>query len=329
VEPADPEPGSQTAAVKDRHHSGDPARPEAIKAIPIKHWGRLIASIIILIIFLALAYSFIKNPNVEWPTIKDWLFKDLVLRGVLVTIELTIIAMIIGVVGGTLLAIMRLSTNYVLRWVSWVYIWFFRGTPVYVQILLWGNIGILYPRLFLGIPFTSWIFAEVDSSRLVGAFVAAILALGLNEAAYAAELVRAGIISVERGQTEAAQSLGMSPSLTMRRVVLPQAMRVIIPPMGNETISMLKTTSLVAVISGGDLLTNVSIAYSQNFKIFPLLIVACIWYIFLTTLLTIGQHYLEAYFGRGFGVHETESAEKKALKRLQQKGGDVNEPGNF
>jgi polar amino acid transport system permease protein len=329
VGPADPGLEDKSKAVENRRSSGDPARPEAIKAIPIKHWGRLVASIIILILFAALAFSFINNPNVEWSTIRGWLFKDLVLRGVLVTIELTFIAMLIGVLGGTLLAVMRLSTNYVLRWVSWVYIWFFRGTPVYVQILLWGNIGILYPRLFLGIPFTSWTFAEVDSSRIIGAFVAAILALGLNEAAYAAELVRAGIISVERGQTEAAQSLGMSPSLTMRRIVLPQAMRVIIPPMGNETISMLKTTSLVAVISGGDLLTNISIAYSQNFKIFPLLIVACIWYIFLTTLLTIGQQYLERYFGRGFGVHETESAEKKALKRLQQKGGDVNEPGNF
>jgi len=329
VGPADSGLGDKPATVKNRRPVGDPARPEAIKAIPIKHWGRLIASIIILIIFVALAYSFIKNPNVEWPTIKDWLFKTLVLRGVLVTIELTFIAMIIGVVGGTLLAIMRLSTNYVLRWLSWLYIWFFRGTPVYVQILLWGNIGILYPRFFLGIPFTSWTFAEVNSSRIIGGFVAAILALGLNEAAYAAELVRAGIISVEKGQTEAAQSLGMSPTLTMRRVILPQAMRVIIPPMGNETISMLKTTALVAVISGGDLLTKVSIAYSQNFKIFPLLIVACLWYIFLTTLFTIGQHYLEAYFGRGFGTREAESAEKRALKRLQQKGGDVNEPGNF
>jgi polar amino acid transport system permease protein len=329
MEPANPDPGFQPAAVNNRGQSGDPSRPEAIKAIPIKHWGRLVASVIILIIFVALGYSFIKNPNVEWPTIKDYLFRTLVLRGVLVTIELTFIAMIIGVVGGTLLAIMRMSTNYVLRWLSWLYIWFFRGTPVYVQILLWGNIGILYPRFFLGIPFTSWTFAEVNSSRIIGGFVAAILALGLNEAAYAAELVRAGIISVEKGQTEAAQSLGMSPVLTMRRVILPQAMRVIIPPMGNETISMLKTTSLVAVIAGGDLLTKVSIIYSQNFKIFPLLIVACIWYIFLTTLFTIGQHYLEAYFGRGFGMKEAESAEKRALKRLQQKGGDVNEPGNF
>jgi polar amino acid transport system permease protein len=154
--------------------------------------------------------------------------------------------------------------------------------------------------------------------------------LGLNEAAYAAELVRAGIISVDRGQTEAAESLGMSFPKTMWRIVLPQAMRVIIPPMGNETISMLKTTSLVALISGRELMTNITIAYSQNFKIMPLLIVACIWYLFLTTLLTIGQHYLERHFGKGFGVKETESAEKRAQKRLEQKvTADVSEPGNW
>ncbi len=141
--------------------------------------------------------------------------------------------------------------------------------------------------------------------------------------------MRAGIISVEKGQSEAAQSLGMSFPLTMRRIVLPQAMRVIIPTMGNETISMLKTTALVATIGAHELMTNIQIAYSQNFLIMPLLIVACIWYIFLTTLLTIGQHYLERHFGRGFGMQETETAEKKALKRLQNRGGDVNEPGNF
>ena len=286
------------------------ARPEAIKAIPIRHWGRWVASVIILYIFVALAYSFIKNPHVEWATIGQWF-----------------IAMIIGVVGGTLLAVMRLSKNYVLSGLSWLYIWFFRGTPVYVQILLWGNFGILYPRLYAGLPFVHLVFGSVDSNRVIGGLVAAILALGLNEAAYAAELVRAGIISVDRGQTEAAESLGMSPALTMRRIVLPQAMRVIIPPMGNETISMLKTTALVAVISGHELMSNITIAYSQNFKIFPLLLVACIWYIFFTTVLTIGQHYLEAYFGRGFGDKETAAAEKRAMRRLQRKTGV--DPGVF
>ena len=160
-------------------------------------------------------------------------------------------------------------------------------------------------------PFVGVVFAQGSTSVLIGAFTAAILALGLNEVAYAAELVRAGIISVDRGQNEAALSLGMSGGLTMRRVVFPQAMRVIIPPMGNETITMLKMTSLVSVISGRDLLTDVQQVYAQNFQQIPLLIVASIWYLALTTLLTIGQHYLEKRFGRGFGQVDTGRAEPR------------------
>jgi polar amino acid transport system permease protein len=315
--------------VNNRGPGGLDTRPDAIKAVPVRHWGRWIASVVILYIFVALVYSLAKNHNLMWGVVRDQLFASYFLYGVLRTIELTFIAMFIGMIGGTVLAVMRLSKNYVLSWLSWFYIWFFRGTPVYVQILLWGNFAILYPRLFSSLPFTGLVWGGLNTNKWIGLFVASILALGLNEAAYAAELVRAGIISVDRGQTEAAESLGMSFSLAMRRVVLPQAMRVIIPPMGNETISMLKTTALVAVISGQELMTRITIAYSQDFKIMPRLMIACIWYIFLTTLLTIGQHYLERHFGRGFGVNEAETAEKKALKRLQQKGGDINEPGNF
>jgi polar amino acid transport system permease protein len=304
-------------------------RPEAIKAVPIRHWGRWVASVVILYLFAALIYSLATNNALMWDVVAQWMFKPLVIRGVVRTLELTVIAMVIGVIGGTLLAVMRLSKNYVLSGLAWLYIWFFRGTPVYVQILIWGNFALLFPKLFAGLPFTGLVFGEVGTNRVIGVFVASILALGLNEAAYAAELVRAGIISVDRGQTEAAESLGMSFPMTMRRVILPQAMRVIIPPMGNETISMLKTSALVAVIAGRELMTNVTIAYSQNFLIMPLLIVASIWYIFFTTLLTIAQHYLERHFGKGFGEKEAESAEKRALKRLQQKGGDINEPGNF
>ena len=298
---------------------GSSTRPEAIKAIPIRHWGRWIASAVILFLGFLLLYSFIRNPNVKFPVIWEFLFKSLILRGIVVTLELTLVSMVIGVVGGTLLAVMRLSKNYVLSGFSWFYIWFFRGTPVYVQILLWGNFAILYPRLFIGLPFVNVVFASVSSNVVVSIFVASILALGLNEAAYAAELVRAGIISVERGQSEAAESLGMSPGLTMRRIILPQAMRVIIPPMGNETISMLKTTSLVAVISGHELMSIVTILYSQNLQVLPLLLVACIWYIFFTTVLTIGQHYLEAYFGKGFGDKEAVAAERRAMKRVQRR----------
>jgi polar amino acid transport system permease protein len=199
--------------------------------------------------------------------------------------------------------------------VAWIYIWLFRGVPLLVQIILWGFLGALYPTLFVGIPFVGVVFAHGSTSSLIGAFTAAILALGLNEVAYAAELVRAGIISVDEGQSEAAYSIGMSSGLTMRRVVLPQAMRVIIPPMGNETITMLKMTSLVSVISGQDLLTTLQKVYAQNFQVIPLLIVASLWYLALTTVLTVGQHYLEKRFGRGFGQADSGTAERRALKR--------------
>jgi polar amino acid transport system permease protein len=257
----------------------------------------------------------------------DYLFSPLVLRGVLVTLLLTFLAMLLGIVGGVIVAVMRQSTNYVLRGVSSFYIWFFRGTPVYVQIFFWGFIAILFKRLSVGIPFTDYVLWSVDTNKVIPVFVAGVLALGLNEAAYAAELVRAGILSVDRGQTEAASSLGMSPGLTLRRVVLPQAMRVIIPPMGNETISMLKTSSLVAVIAVGELFTKVQIIYSQNLQIIPLLIVACVWYLVMTTVLTVGQHFLEAYFSKGLGDKESEAAEKRAMKRVERQTGV--DPGVF
>ncbi len=292
------------------------ARPEAIKAIPVRHWGRWIGAAIVIYLVVALAYSFVKNSNVEWPVVWEYLFKPLTLRGLLLTIELTFVSMVIGAAGGVLLAVMRLSDNYVLSGIAWVYIWFFRGTPVYVQIIIWANLGVFYPNVIAGLPFTGVVFGSTDSGTLVARIIVpAILALGLNEAAYAAELVRAGIISVEAGQTEAALSLGMSPTLTMRRVVLPQAMRVIIPTFGNETISMLKTTSLIAAIGGLEMFGRLQSVYSQTYQIIPLLVVACIWYLFLTSVLTIGQGYLEAYFGKGFGEKEAEAAEKRAVKR--------------
>jgi len=239
---------------------------------------------------------------------------------VLATLELTFASMAIGAAGGVLLAVMRLSDNRVLSTVSWVYIWFFRGTPVLVQILFWGNLGVLYKTVVLGLPFTGLSAWSGSSGPLTNNFlVVGILALGLNEAAYAAEIMRAGIISVDAGQSEAALSLGMSPTLIMRRIVLPQAMRVIVPTMGNETISMLKTTSLIYVLGGGvELLSRMQIVYAQNFEIIPLLIVASLWYIFLTTVFTIVQHYIEAYYGRGFGQGNEESADRKAQRRAQR-----------
>src|SRR5690349_1621125 len=206
--------------------------------------------------------------------------------------------MAIGIVLGVLLAIMRLSPNPLVSGGSWLYIWFFRGTPVLVQLLFWYNIAALYPKIDLGIPFGPS-FIHADANSLITPFTAAILGLGLNEGAYMAEIVRAGIISVPEGQSDAAKSLGMTRLQTMRRIVLPQAMRVIIPPTGNETISMLKTSSLASVIVVTELLYASQLIYSVNFKTIQLLIVASVWYIVATSLLYIGQFYLERYYGRG------------------------------
>jgi polar amino acid transport system permease protein len=193
---------------------------------------------------------------------------------------------------------MRLSPNPLVSGSSWLYIWFFRGTPVLVQLLFWYNIAALYPRIALGIPFGP-AFVHVNANTAITPFAAAILGLGLNEGAYMAEIVRAGIISVDEGQTDAAQSLGMTRLQTMRRIVLPQAMRVIIPPTGNETISMLKTSSLASVIVVTELLYAAQLIYSVNFRTIQLLIVASIWYIVCTSILYVGQFYLERYYGRG------------------------------
>jgi polar amino acid transport system permease protein len=205
--------------------------------------------------------------------------------------------MAVGIVLGIVLAVMRLSPNPLISGVSWLYIWFFRGTPVLVQILFWNYISALYPQLELGIPFGPS-FIHADANDLISPFTAAILALGLNEGAYMAEIVRAGILSVDEGQTDSAKALGMTRLQTMRRIVLPQAMRVIIPPTGNETIAMLKTSSLVSVIATTELLYSVQLIYAVNYRTIPLLIVASIWYLVVTTLLSIGQYYLERRFGR-------------------------------
>jgi polar amino acid transport system permease protein len=207
--------------------------------------------------------------------------------------------MAIGIVLGIALAVMRLSANPVMSTVSWVYIWFFRGTPVLVQIFFWWNLAIVLPQIGLGIPpHGPWLWHE-STNVLIGPFTAAMLGLGLNEAAYMAEIVRAGIISVDQGQTEAAQALGMTRLQVMQRIVLPQAMRVIIPPTGNETISMLKTTSLAFVATVPELYTRAQQISNANFAVIELLIVASVWYLFLTSILTVGQYYVERYFARG------------------------------
>jgi polar amino acid transport system permease protein len=265
---------------------------EPIKAIPVRHWGQWVSAAIVITIVGALAYSVGTNPNLQWSIVWQYLFDNTILRGMLVTIELTVLSMAIGIALGIVLAVMRLSTNPVLTTVSGAYLGFFRGTPVLVQIVLWFNLALIFPRIGFG-------SFSADTNSLITPFGAALLALALNEAAYMAEIVRGGIQSVDAGQPEAAHALGMPQSLTMRRIVLPQAMRVIVPPTGNEVITMLKTTSLVAVIGASELFTSAQTIGARNFTTFQMLIVASIWYLVMTTVLTYIQAHVERRFARG------------------------------
>ena len=289
-------------------------RPDDIKAVPVRHPGRWIAAAIVLLIAVALGRSVATNPRFQWDVVGHYFLSHEVVHGLLVTLELTAIAMVVGIVLGTLLAVMRLSPNPLVSGASWLYIWFFRGTPVLVQLLFWQFVGALYPKISLGVPFGPSI-VDASANSLITPFMAAILGLGLNEAAYMAEIVRAGIISVDEGQHDAASALGMTRLQTMRRIVLPQAMRVIIPPTGNETISMLKTSALVSVIAYAELLYSVQLIYSQNYKTIPLLIVASIWYLIVTTVLSIGQYYLERRYGRGSSSRGPRDTPLQRLRR--------------
>jgi polar amino acid transport system permease protein len=281
--------------------AGDPV-PNRIHARPVPRPGRLVAAVVVLVLAAMAANALITNENFRWDVVWLYLRDIVVIRGVMWTLVLTFASMAIAVVLAVTLAMMRRSDNPVMRWVSWVYIWFFRGTPIYTQLIFWGLIAVLYPRLSLGIPFGPEFFT-FRTDDVITAFWAALLGLALNEAAYLAEIVRAGLTSVDPGQTEAAKALGMKDGKIMRRVVLPQAMRVIVPPTGNETISMLKTTSLVVAVPFTFELTYATSAIgNRSFLPIPLLVIAALWYLLITSILMVGQHYLERYYGRGFGT---------------------------
>jgi polar amino acid transport system permease protein len=290
-------------------------RPDEIKAVPVRHPGRWIAAAIVVVIAAALIRSAVTNSHFGWDIVGQFFFSSRILHGLVVTLELTVISMAVGIVLGVVLAVMRLSPNPVVAGGSWVYVWFFRGTPVLVQLLFWNFVSALYPRIDLGIPFGPS-FVHANANSLITPFMAAILGLGLNEAAYMAEIVRGGMLSVDEGQTEAAHALGMTRLMTLRRIVLPQAMRVIIPPTGNETISMLKTSSLVSVIAYAELLYSAQLIYAANYRTIPLLIVASLWYLIVTTILSIGQYYLERYYGRGTARGQRETPMQRLRRNL-------------
>jgi polar amino acid transport system permease protein len=272
--------------------------PPALKVVPVRHPGRWAATAVVLVLVAMFVNTLLTNPRFQWDIVGEYFLSESVLDGLRRTLMLTVLSMLAGLVLGVVLAVMRLSPNPIVSSVSWLYIAFFRGTPLLVQLLFWFNLSALYPVLSLGVPFGPS-FVSGSSNAFITPLIAALLGLALNEAAYMAEIVRGGLQSVDTGQSEAAQALGMSRGHILRRIVLPQAMRVIVPPTGNETISMLKTTSLVSVLSMPDLLYSVQIIYSRTYQTIPLLIVASLWYLILTSVLTTGQYFLERRFARG------------------------------
>ncbi|OBB38179.1 MULTISPECIES: amino acid ABC transporter permease [unclassified Mycobacterium] len=298
-----------------------PVAPAAIDAVPLRHPWRWVAAVVIVILVALFLYGAATNESYRWSTYWEYLFNERVLKvGVLNTLQLTIYSMVLAIALGVLLAVMRLSPNPVLKAVAWVYLWIFRGTPVYVQLVFWGLLPTIYQNIQLGVPFGPSLL-QVNLQSLSIPFLLAILGLALNEAAYMAEIIRAGISSVPEGQAEASTALGMSWGMTMRRTVLPQAMRVIIPPTGNEVISMLKTTSLVTAVPFTlDLygITSREIA-ARIFEPVPLLLVAATWYLAITSVLMIGQYYLERYYSRGASRKLT-TKQLEALAKAQTLG---------
>jgi polar amino acid transport system permease protein len=263
------------------------------RVVPLARPGLWLGSAIVVVLAALVAVSVFENRNIHHDIIAQYQFAPAILRGLRMTIILAVLAALIGVALGVVLALMRISSSVVLRLASAFYTWLVRGTPLLVQILIWGNLALLFE--YLG-PFRT--------NDVMTPFVASVVALGLNEGAYMAEIVRAGILAVDRGQFDASRALGMSRALAMRRIILPQALRVIIPPAGNQFISLLKATSLVSVIAGGDLLTAAENISSANLHTIELMLVATFWYLVLTTITSVAQYFAERRLRRsGLGLH--------------------------
>jgi polar amino acid transport system permease protein len=277
----------------------DRNKAASIEASRAREPGNWIAWLLLTFVAVWLTHALFTNPGFEWDVVGQYLFAPEILTGTAVTAQLVALSMLIAIALGIVLGVMRLSNNSAAYLPSSAYVWFFRGTPVLVQLIFWYNIATLYPHFKLGIPFGGPEFASIDSNRVMTSFTAAVIGLSLNEAAYYAEIVRAGILSVDRGQTVAAKALGFTPVQVVRRIVLPQAMRAIVPPTGNQIIAMLKYSALASIIAVPELLHSAQTIYNRTFGTIPLLIVASIWYLVLVTVLSIGQRYVERYFSRG------------------------------
>jgi polar amino acid transport system permease protein len=273
-------------------------RGPVVRAVPVRHPGRWVVVSVVLVLLAMLTHALITNTAFQWDVVGRYLTAPTVLAGLRTTLELTLIALVGGFLLGVVLALMRQSGNWVLSSLSWGYTWLFRSVPMLVQLLFWYNIPLLYPRLSLGIPF-GWAFGSFSTKNAIGAMTAAVIGLTLHEAAQAGEIVRAGILSVGRGQREAAAALGLTRGRILLKIVLPQAMRVILPPMGNQTISMLKGTAIVSIIAVRDLLFATQEIYDANYLVIPLLLVATIWYVVVTSILGVAQYYVERHYSRG------------------------------
>lgn len=277
-----------------------PARPttDEPRVVGARHPGRWVATAVVAVLLAMVLNSLVTNPRWEWDVVWQYLTWPSVLEGLWGTLRLTAAAAVIGFGLGTVLALMRLSRSPLLRGVSWGYTWVFRSVPLILQLLLWYNLAYLYPTITLGIPFGPS-FTGFDTLDVIDKFGAAILGLGLSQAAYSAEIVRAGILGVDQGQHEAAAALGLPRSVQQRRIILPQAMRTIVPTAVNEIIGLVKGTSVVYVLAYNELFYIVGVIYGRNQRVVPLLVVAGIWYLVITTVLTVIQFYVERHYAKG------------------------------
>ncbi|UQN14653.1 amino acid ABC transporter permease [Gulosibacter sp. ACHW.36C] len=275
--------------------SGTRGTPKEV--VRIKHWGRWVSGIILVGLLAALIYAFAVG-KIDWSYVGQYLTAPAVLSGLWATVYISVLSMLIGIVLGIFFAILRLSPSPVSQFFAWLYIWFFRGTPVYLQLLLWFNLALVFPTIgFFGI-------FEARTVDVMTPFLAALLGLGVNQGSYLTELIRGGILSVDHGQTQAAQALGMGRIKILRRIVLPQAMRVIVPPLGNEFIGLLKTSSLASAIAFQEVLFRSQQIYFVNTMVMELLLVAAFWYLIVVSIFSIGQYYVERYFARGQAVQQ-------------------------
>jgi polar amino acid transport system permease protein len=273
--------------------TGPPARYAEQRVVPVRHYGRGVLAVVVAAIVALVVYGFASNPNIEWSVVGDFAFDGDVMHGLLVTLELTALGMVISVVLAVGLALMRMSESRIISFTAAGYIFVFRGIPLILLLIFVGNLGLFIKHITIGIPFTGLNIVDKPSSEVLTPFVASLIGLTLAGCAYMAEIVRGGLLAIGRGQHDAAKALGLNALQTTRHIVLPQALRVIVPPMGNELISMLKATAIVSVIAGGDLLTVAQSISGSNYRTIEMLLVAALWYFVVIALLTVAQHALE------------------------------------